>query len=382
MLLQTNSYVVPKDRRSEHARLLRRFRQTLARLGCDHFEAYEQVGQNWNTGESSGRFVQIMRFRDRRHQLAVQAAERNDPLAQQLIAEFCELINFPYQQQHGLFAVGFYTSALPVAPARPGAAAPAAEEPDLDAEIAAQAAAAATVASEVPPPDQQTYVAQAPAPADFSGEPVTPQDAEPTESAEVEPEVSIPEAAEVAPDDQAPTEEIGSVPEPAEFRQEMEALGAEIEQESPAPAAETSEATLEDQPIDVSLPKDIEARAEAEEEHAAGGNGSPVDRAASEESTRFGNGEALAHDDGPEMGSHGAFDALLDDHFDSEPSGSQAAPEHEPVSSGSGIGQVLDAGLSDEDDLDIELPADLIEDELEPHAPEANRPEGRDPRRA
>ena len=55
-----------------------------------------------------------MRFRDRRHQLAVQSAERADPGAQAVIAEFCNLINFPYQQQQGLFAVGFYQSALPV----------------------------------------------------------------------------------------------------------------------------------------------------------------------------------------------------------------------------------------------------------------------------
>jgi hypothetical protein len=114
MLLQTNSYIVPKERRSEHARLLQRFRQTLARLGCDHFEAYEQVGVNWGGGEPTGRFVQIMRFRDKAHQQNVQNAEKNDPAAQALIREFCELINFPYQQQQGLFAVGFYNSVLPI----------------------------------------------------------------------------------------------------------------------------------------------------------------------------------------------------------------------------------------------------------------------------
>ena len=53
-----------------------------------------------------------MRFRDREHQLAVQAAENSDRDAQLLIAEFCELINFPYQQEHGFFAVGFYTNIL------------------------------------------------------------------------------------------------------------------------------------------------------------------------------------------------------------------------------------------------------------------------------
>jgi hypothetical protein len=118
MLLQTNSYVVPKEKRAEHARLVRKFRQTLGRLGCDQFDVFEQVGANWAGGETTGRFVQMMRFRDRKHQLAVQSAERSDPGAQGLIAEFCELINFPYQQQQGLFAVGFYQSVLPVAPVR------------------------------------------------------------------------------------------------------------------------------------------------------------------------------------------------------------------------------------------------------------------------
>ncbi|MDQ3441287.1 MAG: hypothetical protein M3478_13150 [Planctomycetota bacterium] len=122
MLLQTNSYIVPKEKRAEHTRLVRRFRQTLGRLGCEHFEVYEQVGSNWGSGETTGRFVHIMRFRDRKHQLAVQSAERNDPAAQALIAEFCELINFPYQQQQGLFAVGFYHSVLPVASPRASAA--------------------------------------------------------------------------------------------------------------------------------------------------------------------------------------------------------------------------------------------------------------------
>jgi hypothetical protein len=109
MLLQTNSYIVPRAKRAAHAKLLAQFRQTLARLGCDLFEIYEQASPEWTTeagGES--RFVQIIRFRDRQHQLAIQSAEREDPVAQRMIGEFCELINFPYQQEHGLFAVGFY----------------------------------------------------------------------------------------------------------------------------------------------------------------------------------------------------------------------------------------------------------------------------------
>ncbi|HEX3355449.1 MAG TPA: hypothetical protein VHS31_00610 [Tepidisphaeraceae bacterium] len=113
MLLQTNAYFVPSEKRTEHARLLQRFRHCLARLGCDLFECYEQTGTNWTSDESKNRFIQIMRFRDRKHQLQVQTAERTDPTAQALIKEFCELINFPYQQQQGYFAVGFYTSVLP-----------------------------------------------------------------------------------------------------------------------------------------------------------------------------------------------------------------------------------------------------------------------------
>lgn len=157
MLLQTNSYIVPKDKRAEHARLLRRFRHSLQRLGCDHFEVYEQVGPNWNTGETTGRFVQILRFRDRKHQLAVQTAERSDPQAQQIVAEFCDLINLPYQQQQGLYAVGYYTSFLKMPPqAAPGSRAGGEDTEGLDMNAGAQPAPALdtvgwTEADEAPP---------------------------------------------------------------------------------------------------------------------------------------------------------------------------------------------------------------------------------------
>ncbi len=145
MLLQTNSYIVPRDKRMEHARLLRRFRQVLLRLGCDHFEVFEQVGANWSTSDSTGRFVQIMHFRDRKHQLAIQAAERGDPTAQVLLKEFCDLINLPYQQQQGLFAVGFYTSFLrmPQRSESAGARGQAAPEPPSQDETIGQPDAAA-----------------------------------------------------------------------------------------------------------------------------------------------------------------------------------------------------------------------------------------------
>jgi len=134
MLLQTNSYIVPADKRTEHQRLLRRFRQAMARIGCDSFDVFEQVGPNWGGGDTSGRFVQIMRFRDRKHQMSVQAAERNDPTAQALIAEFCELINLPYQQQQGLFIVGFYRSVI----AASETAAQPAEQPFTEEEAPAE----------------------------------------------------------------------------------------------------------------------------------------------------------------------------------------------------------------------------------------------------
>ena len=79
-----------------------------------------------------------MRFRDRKHQLQVQQAERK-PAAQQVIAEFCRLINFPYQQQQGLFAVGYYTAVLPDLSVRQRAAATA--EPFGGAAAAAAGAA-------------------------------------------------------------------------------------------------------------------------------------------------------------------------------------------------------------------------------------------------
>lgn len=109
MLLQTNSYIVPRQHQAEHARLLARFQKALVRIGCDLFEVYQQADANWEPTEGECRFVQILRFRDREHQQAVRAAERLDLEAQSLIEEFCRLINFPYQQEHGLFAVGFYT---------------------------------------------------------------------------------------------------------------------------------------------------------------------------------------------------------------------------------------------------------------------------------
>jgi hypothetical protein len=145
MLLQTNSYVVPRDKLPEHARLMRRFRQTMARFGCDCFDVFEQVGPGWSPLKTGGRFIQMIRFRDRKHHQQVQAAERGDAAAQQLIKDFCDLIDFPYQQEQGLFASGFYTSVLTPAVAgmsepapAPDAAPDVAPEPPTPAEMPAR----------------------------------------------------------------------------------------------------------------------------------------------------------------------------------------------------------------------------------------------------
>ena len=213
MLLQTNSYVVPRDRRMEHARILRRFRQTLLRLGCDHFEVYEQVGPNWSSGETNGRFVQIMRFRDRKHQLAVQQAERSDPTAQVLLREFCELINLPYQQQQGLFAVGYYTSFLRMPPAQQLEHAGVGEHSDAATEQSA--------VEEHPPVDEHTQ-AEEHAEGEASAESSAPAAEEETPSKETSEGGSAPEAA--------------AEPEQSEAERNGEAAAEEHEAgDSPAP---------------------------------------------------------------------------------------------------------------------------------------------------
>jgi hypothetical protein len=112
MLLQTNSYIVPAEKRDEHAGLMKRFAQALHRLGCAQFDVIEQLGPNWSPGDV-GRCVQIMQFRDRNHQQQVQTAEANDPEAQAIISEFVEVLDIPYQQEQGYFATGYYESILP-----------------------------------------------------------------------------------------------------------------------------------------------------------------------------------------------------------------------------------------------------------------------------
>jgi hypothetical protein len=171
MLLLTYSYVVPKEKRTEHARLLHRMRQVMMRLGCAQFEAYEQVGKQWVGGESTGRVVQILKFRDRAQFLAVQAAEKTDPGAQQLIADFCQLINLPYQQQAGLFADGYYGCLVAAAPTKEER-----EQAESANDMAGAVAAPVLIsgspdASDVPPPIPHCDMSEPTDSAAVNGEP-------------------------------------------------------------------------------------------------------------------------------------------------------------------------------------------------------------------
>jgi hypothetical protein len=252
MLLQTNSYIVPKDKRAEHARLLRRFRATLAKLGCDSFEVYEQVGSNWSTGEPTGRYVQIMRFRDRRHQLAVQAAERSDPAAQAIIAEFCQLINFPYQQQQGLFAVGFYHSVLPAAPTRPQPTAAEGAEADGAAGAAAGAAVAEEAAAEaahdeVTEPGAEDTTDEAPG--DEGAEPIAEADGRVSAEDEAGAETAPPEEADaIAADEAAPPEPESPAAPVEDNGEELSSASSDV---SPAPAEPDETGTPLDAHADV-----------------------------------------------------------------------------------------------------------------------------------
>lgn len=338
MLLQTNSYIVPKDRRAEHARLLRRFRQTLARLGCEHFEVYEQVGQNWSAEQTSGRFVQIMRFRDRRHQLAVQSAERTDPTAQRLIAEFCDIINFPYQQQHGMFAVGFYTRALPAAPSRPA-------ERDGEEESSAEQAA-------VTPSPQTTAAA--------------PTSHEPADVAA--PAVDSTSEADAAPAAHA-GEEIGAVLE------RVDAIDEPAESE-PRHIAEVDHGAASGMP-EAGDEMAVPTVTSEQSEHEAGTNGDSAALVAEEQSPDR-CAPSIVRDPPDELGPRS------EDHFspqaDANPvaygNGERVAVhgngEAKAAAGGSGIGEVLDRGGSDIDDLDFPLPAELIDepDEIDVPVPQ------------
>jgi hypothetical protein len=117
-----------------------------------------------------------MRFHDRAHRQAVENAERSDPSAQQVIKDFCELINLPYQQQQGLFAVGYYTSFLAMPPQRTTTAQSATDGPAVQPQES-------STESE---PGAAESAESAPAASPEAGE-VLEQidlDAEPTESAE------------------------------------------------------------------------------------------------------------------------------------------------------------------------------------------------------
>jgi hypothetical protein len=152
--------------------------------------------------------------------LAVQNAERSDPAAQQLIAEFCELVNYPYQQQQGQFAVGFYSSVLPVAPstAHPEASGEEGGEVAGDSSHGDEAAAAAEIL-------------EGPAEANETG-----QSAQPESFVNDAPEEPVAAEGEFEEESDA---EVGPTGEPEPFAVQDEELSEEATE---APAAQVSAA--------------------------------------------------------------------------------------------------------------------------------------------
>jgi hypothetical protein len=263
-----------------------------------------------------------MRFRDRKHQLAVQAAEREDPVAQALVAEFCELINFPYQQENNLFAVGYYTALMGPAQSRMGVG----EEP----ETAPAAADGPTPAPEWP------------------AEPIRP-------FGETNPDLSrlaqefirsarpVQEAHPAGTNGDADALKQASL---VESHEEVEPAGSEgVPLEQPAEG---------NGKYDFHIPQYAAAWGEDDEQPADSASSTPIE------------------DSIPSL------DELLDLEIGHGVSAAGASTAPEPgtadESESSGIGHVLDASLAD-DELDIALPAELVDPaELESYSSRSDEP--------
>jgi hypothetical protein len=110
MLLQTHSYFVPNEHRDEHAKLMVSFGSILKRLGVEHFQVYEQLGDDFSGESATGRFVQTIGFRDKAHRLKIQELEVRDPEARRVLSVFSTLIDLPMQREQGLFSAAYYAS--------------------------------------------------------------------------------------------------------------------------------------------------------------------------------------------------------------------------------------------------------------------------------
>ncbi len=128
MLLQTNSYLVPRDRLRAHDLLMSRFRQCFERMGLpsSDFDVFRQAGEGFTSDRTTPgvRCVQMMRFRDRDHFNTVRQTEEGDAEAKRLVDELCRLVDLPAQQRTGHFGGAFYTAApleqsTTLAPAKP-----------------------------------------------------------------------------------------------------------------------------------------------------------------------------------------------------------------------------------------------------------------------
>ncbi len=114
MLLQTNSYLVPRDRMAAHDELMRRFAACFARLGVAEgaFELFRQTSAEYrpDTAAAAQRVTQILRFDDRKQQEAVHEAEAHDAEAAALVGELRKLVDLDEQAARGHFTSSYYAS--------------------------------------------------------------------------------------------------------------------------------------------------------------------------------------------------------------------------------------------------------------------------------
>jgi len=111
MLLQTNAYSLPRDKQDQHSLIVKRFEDSFSKLGAS-FEVYQQVSADFSdtSGGSTLRFVQIMKFKDLAHLEKVRQAELADPACRQLVADFCDLVDYAAQLGSGSYLPGYYAS--------------------------------------------------------------------------------------------------------------------------------------------------------------------------------------------------------------------------------------------------------------------------------
>ncbi|MEM7808642.1 MAG: hypothetical protein AAF561_11060 [Planctomycetota bacterium] len=112
MLLQTNSYLVPRHRLREHDDLMRQFVACFRRLGVADgaFEVFQSLDHEYRQHDNQPhqRITQILRFRDHDQQQAVHRAEASDPEAAELVEKLRRLVDLDEQAARKQFTSNYY----------------------------------------------------------------------------------------------------------------------------------------------------------------------------------------------------------------------------------------------------------------------------------